>query len=72
MVLRPLSVHSPVTGAAGFWVNVPLLSSTVDAVIYLLYRNRACLGQQSQAPCITLATALQFRPRIRPAKTPAS
>jgi len=33
--------YSPVTGAAGFWVKVPLLSSTADTVIYLLYGNSA-------------------------------
>ena len=33
--------YSPVTGAAGFWVKVPLLSSTADTVIYLLYGNPA-------------------------------
>ena len=38
--------YNPATGAAGFWVRIPLLSHSADTLIYMFYGNPAVITSQ--------------------------
>jgi len=38
--------YNPVTGTVNFWVRIPMLSHTVDTLIYLFYGNPAITASQ--------------------------
>ena len=42
--------YNPATGAAAFWVGVPLLSHTTDTTIYMWYGNSAVQLSQENKP----------------------
>ena len=43
--------YDSATGHLVAWVNLPLLSTSTDTVIYLYYGNDAVDNQQNPSPC---------------------
>jgi len=42
--------YSPATGAAAFWVRIPLLSHTTDTAVYMWYGNSGVAASQENKP----------------------